>query len=423
MKKIIFTFLILHFFLIAANAQWIQQYQTTLYRHFSDVKFINRYTGWTSGNQGTLLKTTNEGLNWVEQNTNTPNKVLKSIYPVNSNVIYIVGYFETILKSTNGGDNWIQIKNGPYGTGHSYEGVFFVNENTGWICGSGSLIFKTTNGGVSFDSVSIPVGYNYDIYFRNANEGLVCGEAASMYKTTNGGQNWNEIILPVGTQASDFLRLSFINNNTGYTQGVGNNKLYKTTNFGSNWDSVARVQGADISNTIFFPNEFTGWSAGSMGLMFKTTNGGYNWQPQVLPPVPTSSYSGLWFYNDSIGWVVGGNTSIHHTINGGNPTYIINSSEIINDFKLYQNYPNPFNPTTIIKFSIPACHSCGSRNPVVTLKVYDILGREIATLVNEKLKAGTYEIPFSDNKISSGVYFYKLAADEFTETKRMLLIK
>ena len=88
---------------------------------------------------------------------------------------------------------------------------------------------------------------------------------------------------------------------------------------------------------------------------------------------------------------------------------------------MMQNYPNPFNPSTIIRFQI-------KESRFVTLKVYNITGQEIATLVNEKLQPGVYEIPFSvdqytNTQISSGVYFYRLITDGFTETKKMIMIK
>ena len=86
------------------------------------------------------------------------------------------------------------------------------------------------------------------------------------------------------------------------------------------------------------------------------------------------------------------------------------------EFKLSQNYPNPFNPATNIKFSIP-------KNSNVILKVFDMLGKEISTLVNEKLNAGEYERSFDGSNLPSGVYFYKLTSGEFTETKKMLMIK
>ncbi|MCX6158556.1 MAG: YCF48-related protein [Ignavibacteriae bacterium] len=426
MKKLIFTLLVLQIGINILNAQWVQQYQTVLYSHLSDVKFVDRYTGWVSGNQGIVMKTTNGGQNWIEQNTGVTNKILKSICAVNSNVVYIAGYFETILKSTNSGTNWETIKNGPYGEGHSYEGVYFINENTGWICGSGSLIFKTTNGGVSFDSVNIPVGYLYDIYFRNANEGLVCGEAASMYKTTNGGLNWQEIpMVPNGLPLSNFYRMTFFNSNTGYTQGIYTNKVFKTTNFGSSWDSIASVQGAGDTYTICFPNEMTGWCAGSDGLIFKTTNGGYNWQQEIVPPISTSYLHGLWFYNDSVGWAIGANMKILHTTNGGS-TYISNESKFISDFKLNQNYPNPFNPTTTIEFSLP-------KDSYINLQIFDITGKLVINVIKGlMLSKGThrYRIDgFDKQNLSSGTYFYRLEGIDnqnnkmFVKTNKMVYMK
>jgi hypothetical protein len=97
------------------------------------------------------------------------------------------------------------------------------------------------------------------------------------------------------------------------------------------------------------------------------------------------------------------------------------SSEIPSDFKLYQNYPNPFNPVTRIKFSIPPFE--GGQGGMTVLKIFDILGKEIATFVNEKLSPGIYEVQFSGNQLPSGVYFYKLTTNKFTDVKRMILLK
>lgn len=91
------------------------------------------------------------------------------------------------------------------------------------------------------------------------------------------------------------------------------------------------------------------------------------------------------------------------------------------DFALYQNYPNPFNPSTKIKFSIPYVGT--SLMKFVQLKVYDILGNEVATLVNEYKPAGSYEINFDARGLTSGIYFYQLKADSFVETRKMILMK
>ncbi|HSP87612.1 MAG TPA: alpha-amylase family glycosyl hydrolase [Ignavibacteriaceae bacterium] len=86
------------------------------------------------------------------------------------------------------------------------------------------------------------------------------------------------------------------------------------------------------------------------------------------------------------------------------------------EFNLYQNYPNPFNPTTTIQFSIP-------KNSFVTLKVYDLLGKEVANIVDENMNAGVYEREFKADNLSSGIYFYSLSTDEFTQTKKLVLMK
>ena len=97
------------------------------------------------------------------------------------------------------------------------------------------------------------------------------------------------------------------------------------------------------------------------------------------------------------------------------------SETVPSSYKLFQNYPNPFNPTTKIKFEVPPFE--GRQGGMTVLKVYDILGKEIATLVNEKQSAGTYEVTFDGSKLSSGIYFYTLTTGEFKETKKLILLK
>ncbi|HJY63409.1 MAG TPA: T9SS type A sorting domain-containing protein, partial [Ignavibacteria bacterium] len=96
------------------------------------------------------------------------------------------------------------------------------------------------------------------------------------------------------------------------------------------------------------------------------------------------------------------------------------SSEIPNEYSLSQNYPNPFNPVTKIRFSIPPYK--GGKGDVI-LKVYDIQGRQVAVLLNENKQPGTYEIDFDAGGLSSGIYFYKLIADGFIDTRKMILVK
>ncbi len=104
------------------------------------------------------------------------------------------------------------------------------------------------------------------------------------------------------------------------------------------------------------------------------------------------------------------------------PTGVNDDKNLFEDFELFQNYPNPFNPTTKIKFQIPLLGG-DKRGGLVTLKVYDILGREVATLVNEEKQPGVYAVEFNGSELSSGIYYYQLKAGNFIESKKMILMK
>lgn len=134
----------------------------------------------------------------------------------------------------------------------------------------------------------------------------------------------------------------------------------------------------------------------------------------------------LTFIDSTTGYAVGENGIILKYLIETEDTY----DSIITGFILYQNFPNPFNPVTKIKFTIPTSPLNPSpykgernRERLITLIVYDVLGKEIATLVNEEKPAGNYEVEFNGNGLTSGVYFYQLSADGFVQTKKMLMLK
>ncbi|MCB0742968.1 MAG: T9SS type A sorting domain-containing protein [Ignavibacteriales bacterium] len=103
--------------------------------------------------------------------------------------------------------------------------------------------------------------------------------------------------------------------------------------------------------------------------------------------------------------------------NGLDPVGVEKVGSLPSEFSLSQNYPNPFNPTTMIKYSIPAQSN-------VTLKIYDVLGSEVATLINNEVQSvGQYEVNFDASRLSSGIYFYTLNSGNFVQTKKMILLK
>ena len=112
-----------------------------------------------------------------------------------------------------------------------------------------------------------------------------------------------------------------------------------------------------------------------------------------------------------------GRTALYESYMDDNLSGIANNEGgLPGGFRLYQNYPNPFNPTTTIMFDVRATGN-------VSLKVFDLLGREVEVIVNKYLKSGSYSVQFSGDNLPSGVYYYELRAESFSETKRMLLVK
>jgi photosystem II stability/assembly factor-like uncharacterized protein len=415
MKKIIFAIICFHISLLSADAQWHFQNSGTT-SVLRDIEFINENTGWICGSDGTILKTTNGGINWIQQSNEATGKSLYGIFPVNANVVYCVGYFETILKTTNGGDNWLTIQNGPIGEGNSHFCVFFLNGNTGWV-GSTYQIIKTTNGGINWISYLYSNWLN-DIYFKDSLNGIaVNGEAYRYGITFDGGLNWSQQISGEG----NYFDISILpyNKNIGFIVNSMGFSVRKTTNFGITFDSIGNIPYVISPYSLYcskFTNENIGWAGGSYGVLYKTADGGKTWHSQNS--LNQAFVRRMYALNDTVAWAVGGGGKIIHTTNGGDSVTAIRqiSSNVPDRFELYQNYPNPFNPITIIRFQIKDLR-------FVTLKIFDALGRGIETLIGEKKTPGTYEIKFNGGNLPSGIYFYKLESENLNIVKKMILIK
>jgi hypothetical protein len=152
---------------------------------------------------------------------------------------------------------------------------------------------------------------------------------------------------------------------------------------------------------------------GYNGTILHTTNGGTIWLNQSTTPYLLLGVS----FSDANNGMIVGNGIITQTTNGG-ITFIGNEKTTNNPegFVLFQNYPNPFNPNTTINFSVLKQNN-------VKIKVYDVLGNEILTLINEDKPKGYYKIEFNASNLSSGIYYYQMQTDGFIQTKKMILLK
>ncbi|RPI13781.1 MAG: T9SS C-terminal target domain-containing protein [Ignavibacteriae bacterium] len=375
----------------------------------SNIKFVNEQTGYAVAgfSAGDILKTTNSGETWVSQisSYHTP---LYGISFLNSETGYLAGSIN-IKKTTNGGTNWVNVY-----TSFSNEifgDVFFTNLNTGYAVGSYRKLLKTTNGGLNWSASTIPGSGTFlnSIFFVNDNTGFAAGESNTAVKTTDAGTTWSPMSIPSGSAANN--NVFFTDVNTGYmASGAG---IFKTTNSGSSWFALNTPSGG-YSNVQFRGN--FGYAVAGGGKIIKSIDAGASWF--IQPTVTSNSLYALYFNTDNFVHAGGLLGTMIKTI----PTELImtpaagNTNETPESYYLSQNYPNPFNPSTSIKFALP-------KAGVVSIKIFDITGREIRELVNSNYNAGNYEVKWDANNFSSGIYFYTIKTNGFTETKKMILVK
>jgi photosystem II stability/assembly factor-like uncharacterized protein len=406
--------------------------------NWTDAYFTNEDNGILVGEFGFIWRTTNGGQTWVHQSSGTSNH-LNDVCFKSSSKGWAVGDSGTILKTTNGGVTWLQQSSG---TSAHLNSVCFIDEDTGLVCGTidnvfQNVIIKTINGGLSWvpqptDSFPSPIYYYSQlksIFFVNNNVGWIIyarsGGAGgtlrtSIYKTIDGGLTWNLKLLVAGGDAELGLnKLLFINHNYGIVVGGsgrsnGGGIIFKTADGGEMWTEQIFPETREFRD-VFLNNASLGMVVGDEGKILRTMDSGENWIEQTSGTI--NSLKGVHFVNELIGWVVGDNGTILHTTNGG-VSFIEEEQidEMPSEFLLSNNYPNPFNPSTKIQYSVPQSSN-------VVIKVFDIGGNEIETLINEEKPAGTYELTWNAALLPSGVYFYQLKAGEFVSTKKMILLK
>lgn len=400
---------------------WFQQVSgTTL--NLNSVYFIDANTGFVAADNGYVLKTTNSGTNWTLINTGA-NTALNQVVFVNSTT----GFAETsshIIRTSDVGITW----NSSITGGETV--MSFVSPNTGYALKTNALqetISRTDNSGLNWtyvDSLPLPGLYLWSkIWFTNQFTGYVGGSVSMtqgassfIYKTTDSGNNWTCVHGNYGMYYAVLYDIYFLNDMLGFALDniVGFYYFHKTTNAGQNWVVINIPQ---QMNSVRFTDVNNGWLCGANGGILYSSNGGSNWSLQASGVSVTLNEH--YMLNQNTGWIVGNNGVILKTTNGGPSAINPISNEVPSVYSLYQNYPNPFNPNTKIKFDIPAVETIHE----LSLRIYDILGREVAVLVDEQLKPGSYEVEWDASNYPSGVYIYRLKTGSFSETKKMILLK
>lgn len=427
---------------------------------------------------GYVLVTTDGGSNWNQIATGITgtNSVILAIDFVDDNFGIVAAYNGTVAKSTDGGFTWQIISTI---SGYSPWDMDMVDSLYGWVAGTGERISRTTDGGVTWQQQLAIGGLGtYGISFIDRERGIAGGTGGNTYYTTNGGANWLPATIPPDNTV---WGIHFMESPVLGTIGItacASGYVFISTDGGANWAEQPRFTISTFDD-IYMTDAAHAWIVGNSGVILaynepanvpvelasftssvklnsvtlnwstatEVNNSGFDIERTSVSDSKSEIQNSNW---TMIGFVPGRGTTteistysyIDENLSPGFYNYRIKQIDYDGSYKYYdlegtveisspigfelaQNYPNPFNPSTTINFSIP-------QKSNVTLKVYDVLGNEVRTLLDEEIEAGYHQIEFDANSHSglsgisglpSGIYFYKLQAGKFSETKKMIMIK
>jgi photosystem II stability/assembly factor-like uncharacterized protein len=370
-------------------------------------------------------------------------------------------YRALFLQTTDGGRTWEDHGELPDSLGYLI-GASFVDAHTGFATGDGLQSFtnvavlKTTDGGSHWIKtwVSDSVVALRNIRTVDGQHVVAVGYAQKdtvvqgiMVRTTDGGATWTETAFPT---VDNFTDVFFSDAEIGYAAGISTSFhgiVLRTTNAGETWEPLFTSPDTMILNIVrFLPDTKEGFIVGehvsydSLGFpvnksyVARTTDGGATWSEESLPDTPSgASLFGADMLSHAQAYVSGVSGLVGAMFRFGEPTASVETDAEGRPAAcfLFQNYPNPFNPKTVIRFQV-------SEVSDVSLVVFDVLGRQVAVLVNQKKTPGSCEVTFNGNGLTSGIYFYRLqvypsgsdvgrdsrsGAGSFTQTRTLCLIK
>jgi len=401
MRKLIFTLLIILCSLQITQGQWTKMY-CPLTGPVSG--FINSGTRIFVVGVGGVCISTNNGVNWTVFNNGLTNLNVWS-FAISGTNIFAGTYGGGVFRSSNNGESWTSVNDGL--------SDYYIRGLTVWgttlFAGTGSSgVFLSTNDGTNWIAANGGISNQYITSIKVLGANLFAGTyGGGVFFSSNNGISWSAI--NNGLTNNNIIALEVVGANLfAGTYGGG---VFFSSNNGTNWINTGLI--GDTVET--FAVSGTNLFAGTFGSgVFLSNNNGASWIAKNEGMSILYIYCLLTTSNYIFAGSVAGNyfrRPISEMIDIQNI-----STEVPSRFTLSQNYPNPFNPFTNIRYDL--------RKPgFVKLVVFDALGRELETFVNEQQSPGTYSVDWNASEYPSGVYFYRLQTDSYTEVKKMILAK
>jgi hypothetical protein len=355
-----------------------------------------------------------------------------SIDPANDNIVFASWQNLNMQRSTNGGNNFTTITPPSAGITSFIAPFRTFYGNSAIIYAGRDKIFKSTNSGNNWTATNSNTVLDgnpalaMDISYQSSDKVYVATapyltSRGNVFRTTNGGTDWTNITGILPDRFPSDIAVDPLTDGTVYTAfyGFGSGHVFKTTDSGDNWADISdNLPDVPVPAVIVDPNNNSHVYIGTDIGIFVSTDGGGNWQDfnDGLPEGVQGMDLHICRVNDVLRVMTHGNGAYERKLLS---TIVTNSNTdpiIVGSYKLEQNYPNPFNPNTIIKFKI-------TKSGFTTLRVYDVIGNHIATLVERNLPVGEFSLSFDASNLTSGTYLYRLESGKYIETKKMILLK
>ncbi len=411
---------------------------------------------------------------WVLQNSGI-DSALTGVVMTDTMTAYAVSRGRSILRTTDRGDTWFDLT-APLSYVMPWNAVDFYDSANGMAVGDYGTVFTIRGGNMAgwcrhttyapdcysvlyVDPSDIYVGADSGWIYHSLDSGRTWSSekisewpirslsattpiaewgytlyALTPYsicsKLENAALSWTERIIPAlqgpGTAAYD---LAFTNQGTGFIVGAGGDLwasplILRKLASDTSWVTVASGIPSSALYAVSAPSNDVIYACGVGGSIVKSTDGGDTWILNLLPytVLPWPTLRAISFIDEKHGFAAGGSGTILYTSNGGLTNIDAREPNAPNNFVLEQNYPNPFNPSTEISYKLSAV----SR---VTLKVYDVLGRELRALADgERQSAGKHSLRWDGTnqrgeRVGSGIYYYRLTTDNGTQTKKAVCLR
>lgn len=330
-----------------------------------------------SGNVPITYVSTDHGNNWAKVDSG---RLYYGMIHIGEDTVFAGGYQNGLYRSTNGGDSWSLI-----GIPSAYIVSFTVDKRYVYVGSNADQgIYRMLRSGDSLQYLATSPSYVHSLATL-PNATILAGTSTGIFSSTDCGQTWPALL----------SQLFLVYPTDGLTEITTNPKLSWNLYPGATSYRVQISTESTFSRPTLDTSNVTDTFVHITGLSGLTT---YFWHVNANTLSGSSDWSTTWHFT------TGATTSIH------------NKTNIPSVISLFQNYPNPFNPSTTISFALPS-------RSFVTLKVFDLLGREVSTIVSEEMSAGSYSRTWSTTNVSSGIYFYRLQAGSFIDTKKCYLLR